>query len=217
MKKTALILSAALFVGVTAAAPAAASEIMRSFKEQIPVGGADEIALDFPVGEVTVEAWDNPQVNLEVKIACNKRTSRCEENAKALRLVYNTSGDRLRVEVKNWPKMAGAKGLHVIAKINVPRNLPLWTDLGVGELNVEGVAGDLTVDLGVGEVNMTLPKNAVRSVDLDTGIGEASLRADGRRYESAGIMARQLTWNRGTGNARVKVDCGVGEIGVSLK
>lgn len=214
MKKTVLILSAALVLGV---APTAASEIMRSFSQQIPVGDAAEIALDFPVGEVTVEAWDNPQVNLEVKVACNKRTSRCEEAAKAVRLVYNTSGDRLRVEVKNWPKMASGKGLHVIAKVNVPRNLPLWTDLGVGELTVEGTAGDLTVDLGVGEVNITLPKDAIRSVDLDTGIGEADLSAAGRHYESAGIMARQLTWNKGTGNARVKVDCGVGEIDVNLR
>jgi hypothetical protein len=213
MKKTALLLSLALLLAVV---PVGASEIVRSFKQQIPVGDADEIALDFPVGEVTVEAWDNPQVNLEVKIACNKRTSRCEEAAKALRLVYNTSGDRLRVEVKNWPKMAG-KSLHVIAKINVPRDLPLWTDLGVGELTVQGTEGDLTLDLGVGEVNVTLPKDAIRSVDLDTGIGEANLTAAGRHYESAGLMARQITWNEGKGNARVKVDCGVGEIGVSLK
>lgn len=217
MKKTALILSAALFAGVLGVVPAGAEEIMRSFKEQIPVGDADEIALDFPVGEVTVEAWDNPQINLEVKVACNKRTDRCEDAAKALRLVYNTSGDRLRVEVKNWPKMSGGKGMHVIAHVNVPRNLPLWTDLGVGELNVEGTAGDLTVDLGVGEIHVTLPKDAIRSVDLDTGIGEANLRADGRHYESAGLIARQISWNKGTGNARVKVDCGVGEIGVSLK
>ena len=51
--ETALILSVALLLGVV---PAGASEIVRSFKEQIPVGDADEIALDFPVGEVTVEA-----------------------------------------------------------------------------------------------------------------------------------------------------------------
>jgi len=119
--------------------------------------------------------------------------------------------------VKDWPKFSGGRGLHVIAKINVPRDLPLWTDLGVGELNVEGTEGDLTLDLGVGEVNVTLPKEAIRSVNLDTGIGEANLNADGRHYERAGLIARQLNWNEGKGNARVKVDCGVGEIGVSLR
>jgi len=214
MKRTALILAAALLWVV----PAGADEVIRSFRQQIPVGGAGQIYLEFPVGEVTVEAWDNPQVDLDVKIACsNKRSSRCVEAAQGLRLVYNTSGDRLHVEVKNWPKFGGTKGLHVIAKINVPRDLPLRTELGVGELNVKGTAGDLDVDLGVGEVNLTLPKDSIRSVDLDTGIGEANLIAAGRRYESSGLMARELNWDRGTGRAGVKVDCGVGEIDVILK
>src|SRR5829696_5178762 len=138
LKRTALILSAALLWVV----PADADEVVRSFRQQIPVGGAGRIHLEFPVGEVTVEAWDNPQVDLDVKIACNHEgPSRCRDAAQGLRLVYNTSGDRLHVEVKNWPKFGGTKGLHVIAKISVPRDLPLRTELGVGELNVQGTAG----------------------------------------------------------------------------
>jgi hypothetical protein len=213
MKKTALILSAALLW----VAPAGADEIVRSFQQQIPVGGADEIALDFPVGEVTVEAWDSAQVGLDVKIACNQRTSRCVSAAQNLRLVYNTSGDEFRVQVKNWPRFGGTRGLHVRARINVPRDLPLRVDLGVGELNVRGTANDLDVDLGVGEVNVVLPKEAIGLVDLDTGVGEASLIAAGRHYESAGLMARKLHWDKGTGRAGVRVDCGVGEIGVTLR
>ncbi|HEX9940842.1 MAG TPA: hypothetical protein VGG03_02400 [Thermoanaerobaculia bacterium] len=58
MKKTALILCTALLWVV----PAGADVIVRSFRQQIPVGDADRISLDFPVGEVTVEAWDNAQV-----------------------------------------------------------------------------------------------------------------------------------------------------------
>jgi hypothetical protein len=213
MKKTTLILAAALLWVV----PAGADEIVRAFQQQIPVAGADRIVLDFPVGELTVEGGDGPQVGLDVKIACNHRTSRCEEAAQALRLVYNTSGGQLRVEVKNWPKFGGSRSLQIRARINVPRDLPLKANLGVGELNVQGMAGDLDVDLGVGEVNVTLPKEAVGSVDLDTGIGEASLHAAGRRYESAGLFTRELSWDKGTGRSRVKVDCGVGEIDVNLR
>ncbi|HKI02694.1 MAG TPA: hypothetical protein VKK31_12010 [Thermoanaerobaculia bacterium] len=221
MKRTTLTILT-LTAALLWVAPAGADEaenIVRSFRQQIPVGDADRIYLEFPVGEVTVEAWDNPQVNLDVKIACNKKksNSRCAKAAEGLRLVYNTSGDRLHVEVKNWPKFSGTKGLHVIATVNVPRNLPLRTELGVGELSVQGTAGDLDVDLGVGEVNITLPKEAIRSVDLDTGVGEASLTAAGRHYESSGLMARELSWDKGTGRAGVKVECGVGEIDVILK
>jgi hypothetical protein len=214
MKKSALLLAAALLWATSAGA----EEIVRSFRQQIPVAGAHDISLDFPVGEVTVEAWDSPQVDLDVKLACNHgRTSRCVNAAQALRLVYDTSGDRLRVKVKNWPRFGGTRGLHVIARITVPRDLPLRAELGVGELNIQGTANDLTVDLGVGEVNITLPKEMIGSVDLDMGIGEAGLIAAGRRYESAGLMARELRWDKGTGRARVSVDCGVGEIDVTLK
>jgi hypothetical protein len=213
-KKTALFFAAAMLLWTTSAG---AKEIVRSFRQQIPIGNAEAISLDFPVGEVTVEASTGSQVDLDVKLACNKRSSRCEEAAKALRLVYNTAGDRLRVEVRNWPKFGGTRGLHVIARISVPRDVPLRAELGVGELNIEGITGDLTADLGVGEVNIVLPKEAVRSVDLDTGVGEASLVADGRHYESSGLVARELNWDRGTGQAEVTVNCGVGEIDVILR
>lgn len=213
MKRTALLLAAALLW----ASSAGAEEIVRSFRQQIPVAGADEITLDFPVGEVTVEAGESNQVDLDVKLACNRnRTRRCAEAAKAVRLVYDNSGDRLRILVKNWPKFS-TKGLHVIAHVSVPRDLPLRTDMGVGELNITGMAGDLTVDLGVGEVNISLPQEAIGSVDLDTGIGEASLHADGRRYESAGLFTRELRWDKGAGRARLSVNCGVGEIDVTLR
>ena len=214
MKKTALILAAAL-LGLAPAAEA--GEVVRSFRQQIPVGSADQISLDFPVGEVTVEAWDSPQVSLDVKLSCSRKTSRCVSAAEALRLVYNTDGDRLRVEVKNWPKFGGTKGLHVIARINMPRDLPLRADLGVGELNIHGTSGNLTVDLGVGEVNITLPKEAIGSVNLDTGVGEASLLAAGHRYTSSGLFAHEVHWDKGTGHSAVSVDCGVGEIDVALR
>lgn len=212
MKKT-VLLFAAVVLWVT---PAGADEVVRSFRQQIPVGGAREISLEFPVGEVEVEAWDNPQVGIHLQLACNRGGSRCAKAAEAVRLVYNTSGDRLRVEVKNWPKFGG-RNLHVIARIEVPRDLPLWAELGIGELTIEGTASDLTVDLGIGEANITLPKEAIGSVGIDTGIGEASLIAGGRRHASAGLMTRELRWNEGAGRAAVTANCGIGEIDVTLR
>ena len=213
MKRTALLLSLALLW----AASAGAEEIVRSFRQQIPAGGIEKISIDFPVGEVTVEAWEGSQVDLDVKLACNHHiTNRCADAAKAVRLVYDNSGDRLKVEVKNWPKF-GTRGLHVLVHISVPRDIPLHAELGVGEMTVRGTASDLNVGVGVGEVNITLPMEAIHTVDLDTGVGEASLVAAGRRYESAGLIARELRWDKGTGRAGVTVDCGVGEIDVTLR
>lgn len=213
MKKPLFLLAAALLWVV----PAGADEIVRAFKQQIPVGGAEKISLDFPVGEVHVEGWAESKVDLNVKIECDRPTTRCQEIAKELRLVYDNSGDRLKVEIKNWPKFGGPKGLQVEAHIRVPRELALSADLGVGELEVSGIQGDLAADLGVGEVSVTLPREAFGSVNLDTGVGEANLVVDGRRYQSAGLVAKEVRWTKGSGRSGVTVDCGVGEIDVRLE
>jgi hypothetical protein len=213
MKKTTLILAAALLWVV----PAGAEEVVRSFRQQVPVGSADKIHLDFPVGELQVDGWDDPRVDLDVKIVCQNPSSRCEDAAKELRLVYNSSGDTLEVKVKDWPHFGATKGLHVRGAIHVPRRLALSTDLGVGEIHIQGTANDLTVDLGVGEVHVTLPKEAFHTARIDTGIGEASLVAGGRRYSSEGLITRTIHWDKGPGRADVKVDCGVGEIHVKME
>jgi hypothetical protein len=216
MKKTALMTSYIVLAVLLWAVPASAKEVVRSFKQQIPVGSAGRIHLDFPVGELHVEGWDGRQVDLDVQVTCNHSSSRCEAAAKDLRLVYNAAGGQLEIKIKDWPHWGGTKGLNVNATIHVPRNLPLSTDLGVGSLTIQGIAADVTADLGVGEVHVTLPKEAIGSAAIDTGIGEASLVAGGRRYSSAGLITREINWTQGTGRARVKVDCGVGEIQVTL-
>ena len=213
MKKSVLILAAALLW----VAPAGADEIVRAFKQEIPIGTAEQIHLDFPVGKVDVQGWAESRVDLDVKIECNRPTARCKEAAKALRLVYDNSGERLKVEIKNWPKWSGGKGLHVVAHVRVPRELGLTADLGVGELEVSGIQGDLSADLGVGEVSVTLPRESIGSVNLDTGVGEANLIVDGRRYQSSGVVAKEVRWTKGTGRSEVTVDCGVGEIDVRLE
>ena len=213
MRKTVLILGAALLWVV----PATAAEVVRSFRQQVPVANAQKIHLDFPVGELTVDPGDGGQVSLDVKVMCKQKTGRCADAAQDLKLVYDNSDDVFRLQMKRFPKWGGSKNMHVVAHITVPREMPAHIELGVGEMNIHGLAGDLDVDLGVGEVNVTLPKEAFGSASLDTGIGEASLIAAGRHYESAGLVTRTLTWDKGTGRSKVTVDCGVGEIDVILK
>jgi hypothetical protein len=213
MKKTALILAAALLWVL----PARADEVIRSFRQQIPIANAHKIHLDFPVAELNVDSGPGDRVGLDVKVRCREKTGRCADRAHELELVFDNSGEVFKIRMKKFPKWRSSRSLKIVAHITVPRDLALKAELGVGEMNIHGVAGDLDVDLGVGQVNVDLPKAAFASVKLDTGIGEASLVAAGRRYESAGLMTRELRWTEGTGHSRVKVDCGVGEIDVVLK
>jgi hypothetical protein len=206
-----------LALALAAALPLNASETVRRFSQEIAVGNADKVVLDFPVGEVQVTAWDQRQVKVDLGLECRKETARCVAAAKSVRLVYRVSGDSLRIEVKDWPKLTGGKGLQVVAHVSVPRDLPLAANLGVGELRISGLEADLDGDLGVGELRVDLPQAAFGQAHLDTGIGEATLLAGGRRVSHGGLIARSVDWNDGPGRSRVNLDCGVGEIDLTLR
>jgi hypothetical protein len=199
-----------------AAAPAAADVTVRNIGSRYASTGIATVAVDIPVGEVTIETWDSPQIAIEMQLRCRSNNRRCADSAKVVKLLAGNRDERLRFRVENWPKVQ-TRGLHAVVRLRLPARLAVDAELGVGELRITGVAGNLDADLGVGEVQVTLPQDAVASVRLDAGIGEATLRTREKRYEHAGVGVRTLRWNEGTGTARVTVDCGVGEVQVRLE
>jgi hypothetical protein len=212
MRKSILILAAALLWTI----PAAADETVRTFSQQLPTEDIRKVALDFPVGEIAVDAWDSQGLQLDVRLECHRASGSCRESAQKVRLVYSTKDGELHVEIKSWPKLSG-HGLEAHVHVHMPRDLPLNADLGVGEMRLTGFTGDVRANVGVGELILTLPASAVSSVNADTGIGEANLTAAGHHYQSAGLFTKELRWNKGTGASKVSADCGVGEINVRLE
>ncbi|HYG63579.1 MAG TPA: hypothetical protein VEL74_13440 [Thermoanaerobaculia bacterium] len=212
MKKPILIAAAVL----VSTLPLSADETIRTLNERYAAGDVKSLYLDVPVGEVVVQGGGASQVTVEVELECDSDRSRCAELAKAVRLQGGKKGDRLQVELDNWPKGNG-QGLQANVRVTMPRDLALQTDLGVGELRISGIEQDVNADVGVGEVSVTMPESAVRSVNLDSGVGDATLRTSEKRIQGSGMVGKELKWNKGTGSADVRVDCGVGEIGVSLQ
>lgn len=211
--KTAWIVAAATLLWTL---PASADEVVRRFDKQFPINGADRVVVDVPVGEVVIEASDERQVHLQMRLECDGDHGDCASLANRVKLVYSRTDGDLILRVKEWPKTRN-RGLEAHVRVLVPRDLPLQAELGVGELRIEGLASDVRAELGVGELSITLPASAVHSVSADVGIGEANLTAAGRHYESAGLVAREIRWTKGTGKARIEADCGVGEINIRLK
>lgn len=203
-------------VALLAAVPAAADEVVRKLDGRFSAADASRISLDFPVGQLIVEAGSGREVEVHVELQCDSlRKTRCVEAAKKVELVGGT-GNKLLVELKGWPKN-GSHGLDGIFRVTLPRDLPLTADLGVGEMRISGLEADLTADLGVGDVTVTMPESAVAEVRLNAGVGEANLSAGGRSIEGRGFVGKELEWDEGSGKARVKVDCGVGEARVKLE
>jgi hypothetical protein len=211
-----LVLVAALVATAALAVPAHAV-VLQTEARTWRVGPDHRVRLDFPVGELHVKATDGDEVRVELQVRCRRSgTEECQRKSRRLRLEHTNDGGVLRIRVEGYPKF-NSRGFSLEALVLVPRHLRMDVDMGVGELEVDGMAGDLDVELGVGDATILAPRGAVKTVNVDVGIGDASLRTNGHRAHSRGWLGREVRWSEGGGASRIELSVGVGEGDVSLR
>jgi hypothetical protein len=201
---------------VLAGAPFATAETVRRFEERHPTDAIGGVALEAPVGELRITGADVDEVRIAVAVRCPEDRDRCREAAERVRLAADSTGGQLALAVKGWPDH-GDKGMKLALEVEMPRDLALAIELGVGEVEVAGLGDDIEIDLGVGETAVRLFERLVRAVKVDVGVGEARLTVGGHTIEGSGFLGRSIDWTRGHGRARVEVDCGVGEAVVTVE
>jgi hypothetical protein len=200
----------------TRAGRASAEDTVRTISQQFDAANLDQLELEFPVGELIVDAWDRPQVQIEVRLECERQKAACREAAEAVKLASSTEGKGLELELKGWPK-SSSKGLEAHVQIHAPRGMAVDAELGVGELRINGMANDVQAELGVGNVSLNLPQATVATVSLEAGVGDASLSTADKKYTGSGFVGKELRWKKGAGLAAVHAECGVGDVKVALR
>ncbi len=210
MKALALVLPL-----VMAVAPAARAENLGTLQASWPAQNVDRIQLKFPVGELVVVAGDAPTIRALMTVRCQRGGSGCVERSKRLKLTSRQSGRTRLFKVEGYPKFNNG-GLQVELRVEVPRSVSTHVEMGVGEVVVEGVEGDLSVELGVGEVDVAVRESNVRSVNLAVGIGDATLDHPGHDHQRRGFLGKHVRWDDGAGRSRVHVAVGVGDASVRM-
>jgi len=210
----AILVSLALIA--TLAVPIAAAD--RTIAESYRLTGDQDVRLDFPVGELRLVGAEGDAVEIEIDLRCKRSTSRCLDAIEEIELIAHEGERRLTLEVERHPKWMW-DSLEIEGEVHLPRARALSVDMGVGELEIDGLTGDLTIDMGVGEVRIAMPAAAVRSMHLDVGVGDANARfPDGWAEGSRSLLVgSEIYWDDGPGNARVQFDLGVGEIAARLQ
>lgn len=214
----ALLLVLAAIVPPAPASATTSEDSVRRIDRSIDAADLRDLSIDMPVGKVVLTGTDGDRVDVEVTIECDEHgwgSASCPDRAEDIELVTEKHGSRLEVDLEGYSTWS-SRHMEVTLHIDAPARLASVVDLGIGEVDVERMADHLSVDLGIGEVNVRMAESDVASVDLDAGVGEASLRGNLGRRESSGLFVKELTWNDGSGRARVRVDVGIGEIDVRL-
>jgi len=233
MKQRITIFALTLIVGATVAAFAGEPRVLTA---TVPAANVDVVRLDAGVGDVEIIGADVAEVSLEVKLEPRRggffsslKTAqrevdtaqlRTEVKKGALTLKIDTDSDDHRFE-EHWVIELPTRlafdlklGVGDVEVRGLTGDLDL--DLGVGDLVAEGISGNVIVELGVGDATLIGAADHYGSVDGSGGVGDTRLTVRGKRILSSGFVGHSAEW-KGDGPNTVEISVGVGDARVTLE
>ena len=172
-----------------------AVEVTKTESVPFPAGGV--LHLRHSIGDLNIEAWDNP--NVEITTIKSTADLYAESDVAAVKaemekvtLVTERHGDevvittgfprRLNFGIPDYPPLGRAAKFNLEYHISVPRSARLVIDHIEGAVNVDRVAGDIQVHVKQGEIMLHLPEDAKYSIDAKATYGNVNSDFPGERH-----------------------------------
>lgn len=200
-------LTAVTLATILMAVPALAEE--RTLSQTFAYQG-ETLYLDVGVGEVEIEAVDGDEVAVEVVLT--------PSNAG---WIFGSNTDFSDVEIS--PKITEGKRMVLSLndnddlkeqwRIKLPAKAAVSVDMGVGRIATSGLDNSLEIDLGVGEVQIN-HSHDYGSISLHSGVGEVNFIRNGQQQQVSQTLVSQSFQSQSGGSGKLKVEVGVGEVGI---
>jgi len=147
---------------------------------------AGTLHLENPRGAVNIEGWDQPRVEITViksttgvfRASDPGRRDAATHLLEHARIKADRNGDEILISTQVPRRDRGA--LKVLYYVKAPRDSKIVIDRGNGGVYIIGMAGDIQANMRQGQITLTLPENAVYSVDARATFGEVYGEFDGQ-------------------------------------
>jgi hypothetical protein len=190
--------------------------------------------MDFPAGatlniansrgELSIEGWDRPQVELTlVKSLFVPDSPADRQNASLLfeknRVAMAPSGGGVRITTtlqngrRTPPRTAGSPAeVSLDYRIRVPRDAKIVVEHGKGEVHVAGVASDISVRVGEGEITLLLAPDGPYAIDARTRLGDLVSDFAGQPRRRLWIFAHEFAGGPAAAAPKLRLRVGFGDI-----
>ena len=196
----ALVACACLLFSLSASA-ASSKRIERS----IDVDELSHIDFDVSVAEMDIEFYDGDTVQLDVELRAQR----------SWWIFGRRSIDDVEMEIRRDGESLDIRldmdNIEQDWRVLIPQRMAFSMELGVGDVDVEGVANDFLLEMGVGSIEVTVEDIDFESVQVTTGVGDSSLRGFGRNTDNERNIVGADSHYYGDGEYRIDIEVAVGD------
>jgi hypothetical protein len=196
-------------------------QISKTEHMDFPAGGV--LRLKNSVGELTVEGWDRPDIEITT-VKSTKGEYPSQEREKAVKEL-----DRVHVETHregtelvistDYPGgrflsslFGGTAGFDLDYRIKVPASTRLIADHGVGEVHVDNLTGDIQVAVRQGEITLDLPEQGRYAVDAKSSCGSVISDFPGKEKSRFWFIGHQVENEDSSAPHKLNLKIGYGDI-----
>jgi len=218
---------------------AASAADVREFSLDVPAGDIERLELDANVGEAEIVAADIEVIEVRVRLEPDDDwfgpSERLEARLAAAELEHEVSGGSLSLALDYDRVRNGDDDLVERWEIRLPAKIALEVELNVGSMDIEGVAAGVNAEVNVGELRIDVPRGSIDArvnvgdlnirsrsedpgeFDLESNIGEAVLRIDGKAAgRTEGWLGNSVAHDAG-GKDDVTAEVNVGQVTVNVR
>lgn len=191
-------------LGLLFSGPVLAASAKR-IERSIDAGELARIDFEISVAEVDIEIHDGNTIELDIALEADRGWWIFgREDIDDVDLTLIDRGDRLTLVLDE-------NNVEQEWRVRLPAHLAVSMEIGVGDVDIDGLANDLTLEIGVGAVQVDVADLDFDTIRLQTGVGDSSLRGFGRGTDNERHFVGADSFYQGDGEYRIGIEVGVGD------
>jgi hypothetical protein len=167
---------------------------------------AGHIHVRLKVGDVHIRPSGSNQIRVHYTVK-----SRSESHVKDSHLEIEIHGDTADLDFHTT-----GNNTQVDVELEIPQNSNLDVHEKVGDLTIDGIAGDKDLELAVGDIRIAGDDSSYRSVNASTSIGDVNGNVNGAGNQASGFLGKTLKYH-GDGKYDLRAHVSVGDITLGEK
>jgi hypothetical protein len=159
--------------------------------ERFPAPTAGTIRLENSFGEVDIDGWDRPEVEVTVTRSAEHtydpaQRAQAQKRLDEVRITARQDGDTVIITTSYPPRnvffhpLSRRSDIEIAYSIKAPRTSKIVVDQNRGGLNVYDILGDIHATVINGQITLTLPAAAQYAIDAQAKVGAVYSDFEGR-------------------------------------
>jgi hypothetical protein len=187
------------------------TQVTNSERVNFAPGGI--IRLETPLGNLSVDAWDQPEVEI-LTVRSSWNAIRCEGSVRVVterRSPAELAVSVVRPSVSWSQRLSNRCGITIDEQVHVPRDSRLVIHHGAGYVSVSRVSGDIEVTSRSGDIVLMLPDLGPYSIDAKSKVGGVSSDFEGTTHRTR-LVGEEFTGGVAPSSRRIYLRMGLGDI-----